>query len=172
VIEAALLVMAGLLLVSGLEKAARPRSAATALHRAGAPWPFAAARGLALVEVVTGSAALVWGGRLASIAVGAVYVGFSCFLLWRRRIGDLGTPCGCFGEDVPIGGQHLVVDIAGVAVATAAVMADTKGFLGLARDSAAPAGVTALLVATGVFQLRLVLTRLGTLLRPALAEVT
>jgi hypothetical protein len=122
------LVAAGLLVVAGVAKAARPDDTARALAallpaRAGRlsshPFQRAAVRAGALLEVVVGLVALVVLRPVTATLVALSYALFvGVVVLARRRGGALAT-CGCLGRpDTPATRLHLVLDLALCAVAT------------------------------------------------------
>lgn len=86
-----------LLLISGIAKMARPRSAAFAMQAMSVPRPVATALALAAVEVVVGSLGVVVGGRLIASCIALLYTVFTAtvvYLIQERP----GVPCGCFGS--------------------------------------------------------------------------
>ncbi len=130
---------AGLLVLAGVAKIARPTAPGRALLLAGLPGGRAAARGLGALEIVVAVAGLVLGG-LAWAPQAVLYVGFTAFVLRERTRPS--ASCGCFGEeDVPLTALHVGVDalLAGAAVTAAVVGA--PGVAGLGVD-----GVTWLVV--------------------------
>lgn len=130
---------AGLLLLAGVAKIARPTAPGRALLLAGLPGGPAAARGLGALEVGVGLAGLVVGG-LAWAPQAVLYVGFTAFVLRERTRPS--ASCGCFGEeDVPLTALHVGVDALLAAAAVAAVVTGAPGVAGLGAG-----GVTWLVV--------------------------
>ena len=117
------LIAAGLLVVAGVAKAARPDDTARALATLlpGAP-PLRPVRGLvrvgALAEAALGVAAIVFPRPLTAALVALSYLGFAGVVAVARwRGGPLAT-CGCFGRpDTPPTVLHLVLDLGLAAVA-------------------------------------------------------
>lgn len=111
--------VAGLLVLAGVAKVVRPEPAGAALRSAGIAVGGAGARLLGVIEALVGVGAIATGGRVAALAIAALYAGFAAFVvaaLVRRET----APCGCFGAgDVPPGWVHLAVDVAAVGVAVA-----------------------------------------------------
>lgn len=79
---------------------------------------------LGALEVVAGAAALVVGGPLTALAVAALYVGFTVYVLGALRRTD--EDCGCFGgnKSKP-SATHVVIDaLLAVAALAAFLTAD------------------------------------------------
>ena len=115
---------AGLLVVSGAAKLARPTTTTRALRVVGIPASDGAVRGLGGIEAIVGLGTLTIAGRWWSAATALLYFGFATFVvvaLWR------GTPlasCGCFGAaDTPPTLVHVGID-AGLGAAAALAAAD------------------------------------------------
>ena len=130
---------AGLLVLAGAAKLARPTAPGRALLLAGLPGGRLAARGLGALEVAVAVLGLGLGG-VAWVPQAGLYVAFTAFVL-RERTRPSAT-CGCFGEEgVPLTALHVVVDaLLAVGAITAAVVG-APGVAGLGAD-----GVTWLVV--------------------------
>jgi len=112
-------VAAGLLIASGIGKIARPAPAVDALAAAGMPAGPAAARGLGVVEVAAGVAALWRPGVATALVVAVLYLAFALFLVRLIRRGGAAT-CGCVGSgEAPPSWLHVTLDVAAVMVASA-----------------------------------------------------
>jgi hypothetical protein len=117
------LVAAGLLVVAGVAKAARPDDTARALATlTGRPIPLrlsrAAVRTGAGAEAMLGLAALFVPRPVTAALVALSYAAFAVVVAYAwRRGGPLGT-CGCFGRpDTPPTAVHLLLDLALAVVA-------------------------------------------------------
>jgi len=108
---------ATLLVVSGLPKILSPKQTATALAAIGLPNSATLGRGLGLAEIVIGLAVLLFGGKLAALAMGVIYVSFSGFVVYGLATTKVKS-CGCFAaDDTPPSLLHLAVDLSAAAVA-------------------------------------------------------
>jgi uncharacterized membrane protein YphA (DoxX/SURF4 family) len=138
-------VVAGILAVGGLAKLRDPEATVPMLRALGLPSSAAVARLLGVVEVGVGVTAFLVGGRVAALAVAVLFVAFTVAVL-RLRIGGEAVSCGCFGRSsAPPTLVHVVVDATAAAVAVAAAVVDTPGFVSMRPDLPA-AGVPQLLV--------------------------
>lgn len=100
-----LLAAAGLLVVAGATKVARPHDTARALRV-----PSAVVRVGAAAEATIGALALVtaWG----AMAVAASYAAFAVYVAVALGQGRPLATCGCFGEpDTPPSHVHVAVDL-------------------------------------------------------------
>jgi hypothetical protein len=122
------LIAAGLLVVAGAAKAARPDDTARAM---GALLPSPPSPRLrrdlvrvgALAEAALGAVALAFPRPLTAGLVALSYVCFFGVVAYARRRGGPLATCGCFGRpDTPPTATHLVLDLV-LAVAAAAVAA-------------------------------------------------
>jgi hypothetical protein len=108
-----------LLAVAGVGKVLHPAPTRTAVRALGPRVPRAGVVAFGLVEVATGGAGAVLGGR-AALAVAACYVVLTVFavgLLLRAPT----TPCACLGATgAVVTRAHVAVDVAAVCVATVA----------------------------------------------------
>lgn len=145
---------AGLLVLAGVAKLARPTAPGRALLLAGLPGGRVAARGLGALEVAVATAGLALGG-LAWAPQAVLYVGFTAFVLRERTRPS--ANCGCFGEeDVPLTAVHVGVDALLAAAAVAAVVVGAPGVAGLGADGAAWLVVPLAALATLVVRMLLV----------------
>jgi hypothetical protein len=165
------LIAAGLLVVAGVAKAARPDTTARAMVALlpGTPslrlvgW---AVRAGALVEAALGLAAIVFPRPATAALVAFSYLcffGVVAFARWRG--GPLAT-CGCFGRpDTPPTGLHLVIDLAlAVAALAVATGAPQQGTLATLLAHQPGAGIPLLFVsAVGLWLTALALSALATL---------
>jgi hypothetical protein len=165
------LIAAGLLVVAGLAKAARPDDTARALAvlLPGSPplrllwW---AVRLGALAEAVLGGLALVFPRPVTAALVALSYTCFAGVVFGARRRGGPLATCGCFGRaDTPPTAVHLVADLAlaGAAVVVA-VAAPGDGTLAAQLAHQPWAGLPLLFVsAVGLWLTLLALTALASL---------
>jgi Methylamine utilisation protein MauE len=165
------LVAAGLLVVAGLAKAARPDDTARAL--AGLLPGSSSLRLLrwtvrcgALAEATLGVAAMVFPRPVTATLVALSYVGFAGVVWIARRWGGPLATCGCFGRpDTPPTAVHLVVDLAlAGAAAVVALGAPGDGTLAAQLAHQPGAGVPLLFVsAVGLWLTTLALSTLAAL---------
>jgi hypothetical protein len=136
---------AALLVASGIPKLRHPAGTVIALRSVGLTGVGAAtAVLLTIVEIVTGSAAVVLGGRWADAGVSVLYLGFSVFLVLALR---RSTPsCGCTGRvDTPPTLAHLVMTtLFAVGSAAAVVDGGKTGILANAHRAHATSALTVL----------------------------
>lgn len=119
-----------LLVVAGVQKAARPDDTATSLAITTAIPPRHArliVRVGASAEAVVGMVAIVHPSTVAATAVAATYVAFTAYVLWLRRTAGTLASCGCFGspDTVPTS-AHVIVNVA-LSIASASVAAASDG---------------------------------------------
>lgn len=116
-------VAAGLLVVAGAMKLARPLPTARAMYAAGLPGPVWAARAVGLVEVAVGVWFLAVPSVVAAIALGVIYLAFAGFVGYLVAAHPEASSCGCAGaKDVPPSRLHAVLNIAAAAAALAAAI--------------------------------------------------
>ena len=166
------LVAAGLLVVAGVAKAARPDDTARALASL-LPGPPAAARVMrwlvrtgALAEAALGAVAIAVPRPATAALVALSYVCFFGVVACARRRGGPLATCGCFGRpDTPPTAVHLVVDLVlAVAAAIVAVGAPRHGTLVTQLAHQPWAGVPLLFVsAVGLWLTALALSALAAL---------
>jgi hypothetical protein len=110
-----------LLVVAGAMKALRPGTAVLALRSVGAPVPPVAVRAGGAFEAVLGVCAILVGGRLCALAVGASYAAFAVFVVVAMRRGGVVSSCGCFGRaDTPPTPTHIAINLGAAAVSLGA----------------------------------------------------
>ena len=116
-------VASGLLVASGIGKVLRPAPALSALRSAGMAWsPRLLARGIGVVEVAVGAAALSWPAAVTGGLVAGLYLAFAVFLVRLIRIGGAST-CGCVGAaDAPPSVLHVALDLVAASVAVAVAL--------------------------------------------------
>lgn len=103
---------AGLLLLAGLVKSARPDATAQALLDAGSPGSRTLARGVGCVEIAAALWAVVAPARGGALALAAVYLAFAAFLGYVLRAHPEAGSCGCAGaKAVPPSRLHLALDV-------------------------------------------------------------
>jgi hypothetical protein len=130
------LIAAGLLVVAGTAKAARPNDTARAMV-ALLPSPPSlrllryVVRVGALAEAALGAVALAFPRPATAALVALSYFCFFGVVAYARRRGGPLATCGCFGRpDTPPTALHLVIDVVLAAAATAvAVGAPSQGTL-------------------------------------------
>jgi hypothetical protein len=165
------LIAAGLLVVAGVAKAARPDDTARALA-ALLPRPPALGRARsivrvgALTEAALGAVALALPRPVTALLVALSYSCFAGVVAYvRRRGGPLAT-CGCFGRpDTPPTVLHLVLDLVLAAAAfVVAVGAPSHGTLATQLTGQPWAGLPLLFVsAVGLWLTALALSALAAL---------
>ena len=135
-----------LLLVAGIAKLASPSSTVGAMRGAGLPSAPALVRGLALVEVIVGTTAVLVNGRLPAWGVALCYAGFAVFLTVGMLRGTADS-CGCFaGDRARPTPTHVVVDCVVATVAVAVALGSTSTSLPSAVRAGQGFPVTALVV--------------------------
>lgn len=164
-------VAAGLVLVAGVAKLARPATTGAALGWRLGTRARLAVRALGLAEVALAVAVLVLGGSVAFGLLGAAYLGFTA-VAWHQRRHDRG--CGCFGtEDTQVGALHLVANLVAAATAATAAAALVGPGLPTLLATAPIAAVTAtVLIALAVGLGQLVLTGLSEVLAASRTVLT
>jgi hypothetical protein len=140
------LLAAGLLIVAGAVKVARPRATGQALVDAGLPGSDAFGRGLGTVEIAAGAVAFVFAAGALALAV--VYLAFAVSLGYVLRTRPDAGSCGCAGAKVvPPSLLHLVLNLfAAVAGATYVVVGGPAPLAWLAGLG----GIAATVVAAGL----------------------
>jgi hypothetical protein len=122
VLAAPLWVAAALVAAAGARKVIDPAATTAALRSAHLPSHPALVRALGAVEVLSGGAVLLLGGRIAAAGLALTYLAFLGFLLRLRDRAGPRAACSCFGaRPLPVTGSHLVLDGVAAAVAAAAV---------------------------------------------------
>ena len=105
-----------LLVIAGAGKITRPDPTRAAVFAAGLRLPRFAVVGFGLVELTTGIAGAVLGGRTA-LAVAACYLVLTVFAVQLLRRAPT-TPCACLGSSSSVVTRtHVVLDVAALAVA-------------------------------------------------------
>ena len=139
-----------LLVVAGVAKVRDPLPLVRALRSARLPAPAAGVRLLAAAEAALGVAAVLLGGRVTALLVGASYASFTGFVLLVRRRGGVLASCGCFGRaDTPPTTGHVVATGA-LAVLALSVATAPLGTLPTLLAAAPGAGLPLLLVTATV----------------------
>ncbi len=152
----ALLADAGILALAGVAKLARPAAAAEFLGSFGLPRSTTLVRVGALVELAAAAVVLVRPGPAAA-AIAVLFSVFALATAWQLRRGS-DVPCGCFGSsESPSTRAHLVLNLAGAAVALAAAVVPPPAVSALVSTAPGEAAValfaalaTALLAQTGL----------------------
>lgn len=158
------LLAAGLVLVAGMAKFARPVATRDALGLTRVGSALALVRMLGAAEIVLALAVLLLGGRAAFGALALAYAGFLVVSDRQRRAG---RGCGCFGAPgTTVGPLHLAVDAAGMLAAAAAVWIGAPGVPGLL-----PPGIVAAATTSGLLVLAVVLGQLTLTALPELLSV-
>ncbi len=112
------LALAGLVVLGGVAKLARPSETAKAIAKVGVVAPVATVRALAAAEVVVGIGAAVEPRGLWAWALAASYVGFTALVLAALVLQLPLATCGCFGEpDTPPTLSHVCLTAAASAMA-------------------------------------------------------
>jgi len=109
--------------VAGVAKALRPNATAQALYAAGLPSGPLGVRGLGVVEVVVGIAALLRPVPAVGLALAALYTGFAGFVAYLKLARPQAASCGCAGgHDVAPSWLHVGVNLAAAASGVAAAL--------------------------------------------------
>ncbi len=122
---AAFQVAAVVVVVSGVFKVASPAAFGATLSSLGLSAGRGVARVCGIAEVAVGGAALLFGGRVGSLVVAALYGVFCVVIVAARRSGV--ASCGCFGSvTAPPSALHVAVNAlsGGVALLSAVVPPD------------------------------------------------
>ncbi len=145
---APLAIVAGVVAVGGAMKIADPGATQGMLRALGMPAAPWLARGVGLLELATGLAAALLGGRVASAAVAGLYLVFAA-VAWRLVRGGQASSCGCFGRlSAPATRVHVTADLTAGAVAAGAAVAAAPGLAGL--DAGGPLQQVTLLALVAV----------------------
>ena len=122
-------VVATVVAVAAIAKLVDPRSAAAPMASLRLPSSARAVRAMAVVELAAGLAALTFGGRLAAVAVAALFAAFTVVaVILVRRPGA--SSCGCFGAlSAQVGTIHVAIDAMAALVAAAAVVRPVPGLV-------------------------------------------
>jgi hypothetical protein len=154
-------VVAGLLLLGGALKAARPADTAGALRALGLPAPATLVRLGATTEVMIAAGALATGARLFAVLIAASYVVFLVFVFVALRSETPLSSCGCFGRvDTPPTFIHVGVNLAAAGVAVAAAIAPPPDFVSVVEDQPAWGVPFVFLTLIGIYLAFLMMTEL------------
>lgn len=135
ILEGPIAVLGVVLVVSGVLKLVDTAPTEAMLGAVGLPRSRAAVVVVALAEVVVGVSAFVFGGRLASAALAALYGGFAVISLVLVRRGERNVSCGCFGRSsATISPVHVAVDAVAALIGLAAAITSVPGFFDLQPD--------------------------------------
>jgi hypothetical protein len=138
------LAVCALLAIAGVGKVAHPAPTRVAVQAAGLRVPRAGVVAFGLVELGTGGAGALLGGRLA-VAVAACYFLLTVFAV-RLLVHAPATPCACLGATgATVTRVHVAIDVAALGIAVAAASGGSP-FAQLSRRWSA-AAVFAVLVA-------------------------
>ncbi len=154
-------IAAGLLLVAGVLKAARPHDTAVAVEKMGLPLSDWVVRVGSAAEAALGVLALVVASRLVAALVAASYLLFLAFVVvaLARRLPI--ASCGCFGRaDSPPSLVHAGVNLAAVLAAAAVAVDPGRSPLELVGEASLESTAFALLVVVGVAAAGLAVTAL------------
>ena len=131
-----LFALALLLGAAGVAKLAQPDAAVRAMATAGLPVPTPAVRVLGAGEVLIAALVLVYGGRLAGLAVAVAYAAFAAFSQVLLARSEATASCGCFGVDSssPVSRWHVGLNVVAAVVALAAAIWPTDGLPDVLAD--------------------------------------
>ena len=164
--------MLGLLALAGAMKVASPDLTSGALRAAGLPNGRMIVRGIGIVEVAIGVAAIVLGTSIPAFAAAAVYAGFAWFVVNALRKKLPIASCGCFGAaETPPSINHVLVNVAGVVVLVIAGLFPIGPFGGIAELSLGLALAFVAFTAATAFMLYAVLAVLP-LVQPSTFEAS
>lgn len=125
-----LAIAAGVLAVGGALKLVDPAATRTMLTALRLPSGAWVARGLGLVELAAGLAALIAGGPVAAAAVAGLYLVFAGVAGSLMRADGAAASCGCFGRlSAPASWIHVAFDLVAATIAAAAAAAGTPGLV-------------------------------------------
>lgn len=126
---------AGLLVVAGVGKIWRPRPTAQALYAAGLPGSETAVRGLGLLEILTGVAALMRPAPWNAVLLATLYLAFGGFVAFLLLARPAATSCGCSGarETTP-SWLHVSMNLAAAVVACSVAFVGTSSVVATARS--------------------------------------
>ena len=161
---------AALLLVSGGAKLADPVPTSGALRVAGLASRVGVVYALAVAEIATGAAALLFGGTWAGWAVALLYGGFGSFvaIALHRRIPI--ASCGCFGKaDTPPSLVHVFLNAAGLAGGLWAGLSHSPSLVSILGTQPLGGGPYLFFLAAGTYAAYLLLTLLPILVKQPLA---
>jgi hypothetical protein len=162
IITVTALLAAGLVLVAGVAKLARPIATRDALALTRVRSSLLLVRLLGTAEITLAVAVLLIGGRLPFAALALAYAGFLVVSDRQRRAG---RGCGCFGApSTTVGPLHLGVDAVGMLAAASAAWIGAPGVPGLLPSGLLPAVATLGLLCLAVVLGQLTLTALPELL--------
>ena len=157
--------LAVVLLVAAAAKMSSPARAVQALRQAQLPASPLLVRLLAGFEVVVAGLVLLVGGPFPALALAALHLGFTAFVVRLRAKVGAGATCGCFGgADAPAESLHVVVNLVGAGVAAAAAVAAADGLVATLGEQPAVGLPYLLLVAVAAQAMVLTLTGLPRLL--------
>jgi len=153
--------LAVVLLVAAATKVSSPARAVEALRQARLPASPVLVRLLAAVEVAVAGLVLVVGGPIPALALAALHLGFTAFVVrLRAKVGAEAT-CGCFGgADAPAERLHVVVNVVAAGVAAVAALAGADALVPTLSDQPAVGLPYLLLVAVAAQAMVLTLTGL------------
>lgn len=138
-----LLAGAGVLIIAGAAKLARPAEAADFLASLRLPRSTALVRVGALLEIGVGAAAFRWPGPAAA-AVAVLFSGLAAVVALQLRRGVM-VPCGCLGSrELPPSRVHLALNVACAAAAAAAAALPPPAYSALATRAPAEAAIALL----------------------------
>jgi hypothetical protein len=157
--------LAVVLLVAAAAKVSRPAPAVQALRQAQLPASPLLVRLLAGFEVAVAGLVLVVGGPVPALALAALHLSFTAFVVRLRAKVGAGATCGCFGgADAPAERLHVVVNLAAAVVAAAAAVAGADALAPTLGEQPAAGLAYLLLVAVAAQAMVLTLTGLPRLL--------
>lgn len=145
--------LAVILVVAGVAKLWRPRTAVTALRLAGGRGSDEAVRALGLFEIIVGVWWITSSAPLAAIAMAVLFSTFALFTVYVLAAEVPLSSCGCLGvEDAPPTKIHVIVNSLAASLAAMAAVVGVPGFaMTLAAAPPAQSALTLALVVVAVY---------------------
>ena len=109
--------------MAGVVKALRPNATAQALYAADLPSGVPGVRGLGVLEVIVGVAALLRPVPAVGLALAALYAGFAGFVTYLKLARPQAASCGCAGgHEVAPSWLHVAFNLVAAASGLAAAV--------------------------------------------------
>lgn len=150
VLTGAFQILALVIVVGGVAKIASPDGFSSLLRTLGLPSGRRLSQASGLIEVLLGTCALVYGGRIAAVLLAVAYSVFALVVAAARRAGA--ASCGCFGAVAAAPSKvHVVVNAVSTAIALGAAIGGPAALSDVLADQPMWAVPYVLAVCTGVW---------------------